>query len=62
MIHPHSLVYRIYHATSFMKYTQVVLKKARVCNEGEKGERFKKICSWDMVDSKSKDLEPHSFP
>ena len=45
-----------------MKYTQVVLKKARVCNEGEKGERFKKICSWDMVDSKSKDLEPHSFP
>jgi len=25
-----------------MKYTQVVLKKGRVCNEGEKGERFKK--------------------
>ena len=26
----------------------------------EKG--LKKICSWDMVDSKSKDLEPRSFP
>ena len=26
----------------------------------EKG--LKKICSWDIGDSKSKDLEPHSFP